>query len=73
VDGIDDDAFVVALHDTQLVGISGGFVQTHIDLVERDAAIDVGFACAKEIEIGAMNDSDLGHVEVPSRLKLVTG
>jgi hypothetical protein len=74
VNGIDDDTFVVALCDAKAVIIrSGGFVEAHVDLVERDAAIDMRFARAKEVEVRAMYNGDLGHAEIPSQRIRVIG
>ena len=63
---VDDHTFVIALHDAEFVAFTRGFLQAHVDLIKRHAAIDTCFTRPKEIEIGAMDDGNVGHVRIPS-------
>src|SRR5512134_1426969 len=59
MDGVDERALMVRLHDPQLgVGLVG-FVDKHfVDLGQRPAAVDFRLALPEQVEVGAVEDED---------------
>ncbi len=60
LDGVDEVALVVGLHEADLVAQFGGLgPQGGFDVGEGSAPVDFGFADAEQVEVGAVNHGDV--------------
>tara|TARA_B100001094_G_scaffold104350_1_gene100654 strand:+ start:476 stop:733 length:258 start_codon:yes stop_codon:yes gene_type:complete len=62
---VDEGAFVVGLESVHftIAGCGLGFY-LFLDLKKRDGTVDIGFAFAEAIEVWAVEESDLFHLDL---------